>query len=203
MKNKIVLISTFVLLAVLFAVSVVLSAGNDVEARSSCHLEGSWVSSFTGPWDKPLIMQETIIPLDPGGKKMAYFMHLVNPDATFAFPFPPFSETDYSSDLVGEAVKTGPNSYDFSLIGYGIRGVENDRGDITYIYTVTGTVSCVDGEHKTDNMNIAVYLGDQDADKDGYPDEGQEPFFCTPTGPFAVGARVPQMPACIPSPMES
>jgi hypothetical protein len=192
-----------VLLIGLLTVTVVLSAGNGFEAKSSCRVEGAWVSSFTGPWDKPLIMQETLTPLDPAGKKMAYFMHLVNPDATFAFPFPPFSETDYLSDLVGEAVKTGQNSYDFSLIGYGVKEVENDRGDITYIWTVTGTVSCVDGEHKTDIVNIAVYKGDQDADKDGYPDEGEEPFLCTPTGPLAVGQRVPQMPACLPSPMEN
>jgi hypothetical protein len=203
MKHRVVLIVTFVLLIVLFTVSVVLSAGNGFEKRSECRLQGAWVSSFYGPWDKPLLMQETLTPLDPAGKKMAYFMHLVNPDATFAFPFPPFSETDYLSDLVGEAVRTGLNSYDFSLIGYGVKEAENDRGDITYIWTVTGTVSCVDGENKTDIVNIAVYLGDQDADKDGYPDEGEEPFLCTPTGPLAVGKRVPQMPACVPSEMES
>jgi hypothetical protein len=108
------------------------------------------------------------------------------------------SETNYLSDLVGEAVKTGRNSYDFSLIGYGVKEGEGDRGDITFIQTITGTVSCVDGEHKTDIVNIAVYLGEQDADKDGYPDEGAEPFLCTPTGPFAVGKRVPQMTACVP-----
>ena len=198
MKHRVVLIVSLVLLIGLLTVSVVLSAGNGFEAKSSCRVEGAWVSSFTGPWDKPLIMQETLTPLDPEGKKMAYFMHLVNPDATFGFPFPPFSKTDYLSDLVGEAVKTGRNSYDFSLIGYGVKEEEKDRGDITFIQIVTGTVSCVDGEHKTDIVNIAVYMADQDADKDGYPDEGAEPFLCTPTGPFAVGKRVPQMAACVP-----
>ena len=114
------------------------------------------------------------------------------------FRYHPSPKTDYLSDLVGEAVKTGRNSYDFSLIGYGVKEVAGDRGDITFIQIVTGTVSCVDGEHKTDIVNIAVYLGDQDEDKDGYPDEGAEPSFCTPTGPLAVGQRVPQMPACVP-----
>ena len=203
MKARLVLVVTFVLLVVLFTVGVVLSAGNGFEARSSCRLEGAWVSSFTGPWAKPLLMQETFTPLDPAGKKMAYVMRLVNPDATFAIPEPPFSDTDYLSDLVGEAVRAGRNSYDFSLIGYGVNELEGVRGDITFIQIVTGTVSCVGNEHKTDIVNIAVYLGHQDADKDGYPDEGEEPLFCTPTGPFADGKRVLQMPACVPPPTES
>ena len=202
MKKRVMIIIVFVLLTVLFTVSIALSAGSGAAAKSRCRIQGAWVSSFTGPWTTPLIMQETLTPLDPAGKHLAYVMRLVNPDATFGFPFEPFSQTDTVSDLVGEAVKTGKNSYEFSLIGYGVREVENDRGEITYIWTVTGTMSCVDGEHKTDLVNLAVYFGSQDADGDGYPDEGEEPFFCTEAGPLAVGKRVPQMPACVPSPME-
>ena len=92
MKHRVVWIVTFVVLVVLFTVSVAMSAGNGFEVRSSCRVEGAWVSSFTGPWDKALIMQETLTPLDPAGKKLAYVMHLVNPDATFGIPVPPFSE---------------------------------------------------------------------------------------------------------------
>lgn len=201
-KKRIVVIGIFVLLIVLVTVSATLSADQGTAVKARCSIQGSWVSSFTGPWDTALIMQETIIPLDPAGKKLAYTMHLVNPDATFGFPFEPFSETDYVSDMVGEAVKKGKNSYEFSLIGYGVKEVEANRGEIIYIWTVTGTMTCVDGENKTDLVNLAVYFGSQDADSDGYPDEGEEPFFCTEAGPLAVGKRVPQMPACVPSPME-
>jgi hypothetical protein len=96
-------------------------------------LQGAWVSSFYGPWAKPLIVQETISSLDPAGKRLTYTMRLVNPDATFGFAFPPFNEAEYMSDLIGEAYRTGRNTYDFSLVGYGVKNVENDRGDILYI----------------------------------------------------------------------
>lgn len=189
-------------LAVAVVVSGLLYAGaplftGDVAAApSKCNIEGAWVSSFTGPlWNTPLVMQETLVPLDPAGKKLAYTMHLVNPDATFGGGFP----AEYMSDLVGEAVKTGRNEYEFSLIGYGVRGVADDRDEIVYIWTVTGTMMCSDGENKTDMVQLAVYLGEQDADGDGYPDDGEVPVFCTEPGPFAIGKRVPQMSACEPT----
>ena len=56
------------------------------------------------------------------------------------------------SDLIGEAVRTGRDTYEFSLIGCGTRGVPGDRGDILYIWSVTGTMTCIDGQNKTDDV---------------------------------------------------
>jgi hypothetical protein len=175
-------------------------ASDVAAAPGQCNLQGAWVSSFYGPWQKPLIMQETISPLDPAGNKLTYTMHLVNPDATFGFPIPPFTEAEYMSDLIGEAVRTGRDTYDFSLIGYGVKNVAFDRGDILYILTVTGTMTCIDDENKTDSVYLAVYLAEQDSDKDGFPDEDEEPFFCVGPSPLSEAKRVPQMPACVPLP---
>ena len=201
-RKRVGLLLVVVMFAILLSVGVAQSAGKGSAGRSKCQIQGAWVSSFMGPWETPLIMQETITPLDPAGKKLSYVMHLVNPDATFGFPFPPFSEAETMSDVIGEAVRSGRNEYEFSLIGYAVKEVPADRGEIVYIWTVSGTMSCVDGKNKTDDVNIAIYLASQDADKDGYPDDEEEPFFCTPGGPLAVGKRVPQMPACVPTEME-
>ena len=192
-----------ILLAAIVLFVALLYAGADqftddvAAAPTGCRIQGAWVSSFAGgPWDTPLLMQETISPQDPAGNKLTYTMHMVNPDATFRIP--PLSDSDYVSDLVGEAVRTGRDSYEFSLIGYGVEDREGNRGRIIYIMTVSGTMSCVDGEHKTDEVYIAAYLADQDSDGDGYPDDNAEPFFCVGATAFGVGRRVPQMPACVP-----
>ncbi len=85
-------------------------------------------------------------------------------------------------------------------IGYGVKGVAGDRGDIIFIWTITGSITCIDDENKTDSVHIAVYLAGQDVDKDGFSDQGEVPFFCIGPETFSAAKRVPQMPACVPPP---
>jgi hypothetical protein len=124
-------------------------------------------------------------------------MRLVNPDTTFFGMFP---DADYMSELVGEAVRTGPNTYDFSLIGYGAKTLVGVRNEIQYIWTVTGSMECLDGDNKTDSVHLAVYAAAQDADNDGFPDEGEEPALCVGPTILSAAKRVPLMPACEPMP---
>ena len=176
------------LLAIAVLVALLLAGaprvmGSIAADAAKCRIQGSWVGSFAGgPWPTKLIIQETISPQDPAGKRLTYVMRLVNPDATFGM----FPEADYISELVGEAVRTGPNTYDLSLIGYGAKTLVGDRNVIQYIWTVTGSMECLDGGRKTDSVHLAVYAADQDADSDGFPDEGEEPVFCV--GPTTLSA---------------
>ena len=202
-KKGISLLLVGIISAALVYIGISQFSGDVAAAPSECRMQGAWVSSFAGgPWDRPLIIQETISPQDPAGMKLTYVMRPVNPDATFGFPFPPFSEAEYISELIGEATKTGPDTYDISLIGYGAKNNEADRDTILYIWTVNGTMTCIDGENKTDMVYLSVYEAAQDADSDGFPDEGEEPVFCL--GPMTLSAakRVTPMPACVPPPLE-
>jgi hypothetical protein len=61
-------------------------------------------------------------------------------------------------------------------------------------------MSCLDEQNKTDNIQLVIYLPGQDADRDGFPDEGEEPFFCTEPGPLSEARRVPLFLDCQPSP---
>lgn len=197
-RKRISLFLAVVGLAALLLPVAFMTIGSVAAAPVDCRIEGAWISSFSGgPWSTPLIMQETITPQDPAGNKLTYVMRLVNPDVTFAMP--EYVYVDYMTELIGEAVRTGPSTYDFSLIGYGVNIREGDRNEIQYIWTVTGAMECVDGEHKTDDVHVAVYDGAQDADSDGYPDEAEEPIFCTGPFTFGAGQRVPLMPRCQPS----
>ena len=164
-------------------------------AVADCRMQGAWVGSFSGgAYDMPLIFQSTITPHDPAGDKLTYVMRWVNPDVTFKNP--QLEETDYISELVGEAIKTGPNTYDYSVIGYGVKERPGERNGITYILEVNGSLTCEDGNNIVSDVNVSVYLGDQDADQDAFPDEGAKPLLCI--GPISFGAaqRAPMIPRC-------
>jgi hypothetical protein len=185
-KMIILMISGLVILSIIAFLGIqAVNAEDDL-----CEVQGSWIGSFSGgPWDTALILEETFTPLEPNGKRLAYVMRLVNPDATFRIP--PFEDTDTMSPLVGEAVRTGNRTYDIHLIGYGINERQGDRGEIKYIWTISGELTCLDEDHKTDNVSLSVYPGDADADSDGFPDEGAETFFGpTDPGPLSTATRV-------------
>jgi len=164
-------------------------------AADQCTVEGTWVGSYSGgPWEDPLILQYTLVPLDPAGKRLSYVMRMVNPDATFRIK--PFETADYLSDLVGEAVKSGPGTYDISVFGYGVNEREGDRNEILYLFGITGIMTC-DGETISQEALLSVYAADADKDNDGFPDEGAEPVFCHPTE-FPAAKPIPMSPWCEP-----
>ena len=189
------------LLWLIFVCVLLLSACAPVAAQqpaSTCTMQGAWVGNFAGgPWDTPLIMLNTLTPLDPAGKKMAYVMHWVNADPTLRNP--DFEEADYASDLVGQAVQTAPGTYDFSLVGYGVHEQPGDRNEILYIIGINGTLTCEDDANITTDVTLSVYTADQDADQDGLPDEGEVPQ-CIGPNDLGSAERIPLMPPCEPPP---
>jgi hypothetical protein len=153
-----------------------------------CTIPGSWITYLKEPEGfSPLVMQETLTPLDPARRRLSYVLRLVNGDPTFLGLDP---DADVMSELVGEAVRTGWNTYDFSVIGYGVKSEAGTRGQIRYIWVVAGSITCEDGV-KIDNADLSVYTGDQDSDQDGFPDEGEEPVLYIPSDAFSTGRRIP------------
>ncbi len=137
------------------------------------------------------------MPQDADGKKLTHKMRWVNLDATLRIP--KFEEVDYASDLVGEAIKTGPGVYDYSVIGYGVNERPGDRGEIVYLFVVNGSLACEGDATITSDVTLSVYMAAQDADMDGLPDEGEVPI-CMGTSDFGSAQRIPQMPRCEPPP---
>ena len=127
-------------------------------------------------------------------------MRWVNPDATLRNP--QFEETDYASELIGEAIRTGPQTFDYSLIGYGVKERAGDRNEIMYLFVVNGSLTCLDDTNVASDVTLSVYTADQDADHDGLPDEGAEPMCHGPTD-FGTAKRVPMMPRCESPPEEA
>ncbi len=162
-------------------------------ADEECDVAGAYVGTFTGgPWDDPLYFHSKLIPLDPMGNRLSYTVQLINPDESFRIP--PFSEADRMTDLYGEAVKTDPGTYDISLMNYAVNNREGDRDEVLYMWTVVGTMKC-EGDTITDSVIFGVYAADQDADKDGIPDEGAETIFCH-EGSLFNATRQPMLKPC-------
>jgi hypothetical protein len=186
--KRVTLVFAIVALAVLLLGAAPQATGLVSRSPKGCTIPGSWITYLTGPEDlPPLILQETLTPLDPGARRLSYVMRLVNGDPTFLGED---LEANLMTELIGEAVRTGKNTYDFSLIGYGAKITPGTRGEVRYIWVVAGSMTCADGV-KTDYADLSFYTADQDSDQDGFPDEGEEPAFYVPEEVFSTGRRLP------------
>ena len=168
-------------------------------------LGGAWLQSVeaTGPMTpgaQNAIIYETLTPVDPAGDVFVYKQTYANPDTTLGGLLP---DADLGGETVGTAVRTGPNTYSFTLIGYATRARANDRGEILGILVSSGTTTLAGPNTRIDS-NIVMSLYGPDADvnpADGLPDEGVEPILCVPFPEDYVVNRIPVMPPCTPAPM--
>ncbi len=95
------------------------------------------------------------------------------------------------SDSMGTLERTGPNTWNYTLISYGTaEAPENGYGEIIYIQLDRGTATVTDNNTMIANGLAEFYSGhdyyhhwfgnvhDQDVDpRDGFPDAGEEPIF--------------------------
>ncbi len=197
--------------------------GNDDLPRGAgtapCDMAGTWLGKFpieNSPYQVPLLVTETLTPLDATGDRLAYVMRMLNSDFTFTGMFP---ETNLVTDLVGEAVRTGPDTYELRVIGYGVKKpvlddvAWADRGQVQFIWTLNGSAMCTGGDSLEHELMLALYSGidnpdfafpwtpdvpfplhDQDLDDDGLPDEGEEPIMQVPFSHVSKPAPRPILP---------
>ena len=203
-KRNIALLAIIMLTALLLTASLSVItesswAQDSEEPWSGWPLAGSWITWVPpeGPVTEPLIVQETLTPLDPAGDRLAYRQQYTNGDPTFLSIYP---EADNMSHLIGEAVKTGRNTYEYTIIGYGFKNQPADRGQLKYIIVTNGTMTLINRNTRENTLYLSLYGPDKDVNPvDGLPDEGAEPDLCL--GPFGgVTKRVQLMPPCVPPP---
>jgi len=94
-------------------------------------------------------------------------------------------------------VKTGPTTSKGTLIGYGVKAGELEE-ELVYIEVCSYEGTIIDENNLIYTATQSFYLPDQDADGDGFPDEGELPVLCTP---YTVPSRrVTLVPMCEPTP---
>lgn len=113
---------------------------------------------------------EIIIPNDPAGNTTTHIGPYLVVDPTLGGMFP---EANNRLECVGRGVRTGPYTWHVSHIQYGSKGQE-----FQFILLFSGTQTfSEDGETMEMYYTAEIFLPEQDADNDGFPDEGEVPFY--------------------------
>jgi N-acetylneuraminic acid mutarotase len=151
-------------------------------------LAGAWIERIP-PWETvedPGIVLHKLTPLDPASNRLVYTMEYVNEVVSL----PGLPALDYVSQFVGEAVRTGGNTYEYTVVGYAAKRQEEAgqrRGEVRTIAMITGRSELLGRDHRYDTYMYMWFTTDQDVDPaDGLPDEGQEPVMVL--GPFGQDA---------------
>jgi steroid delta-isomerase-like uncharacterized protein len=160
---------------------------------------GAWINIIPIPDLGDIVSEWIVSPQDTDGTNFTSWMQPVKPEPTVFGSFP---DADHQSDHIGQTVKTGLNTYESTLVGYGTKRAElpGMLPEIIYISVIYGKAQLIDENTMEGNGTHAFYLPSADANGDGLPDEGQEPIACFPY--TITSKRVGVMPPCVPPPPE-
>jgi len=172
------------------------SANTDDVPWSELSLEGIWTTMTPTPAGRPAIM--SLVVSAQGSEGMVYTCVGKHPEcSTTAYGLAP--EAERVSDLIGYLVRTGANTFRFSVVCHGIKGggpAVLGVGETLYMVTLTGTAELVDRETMVmSGFTYAAYTPAQDLDGDRLPDAGAKPVICAalPQLPFK---RLPVFSSC-------
>ena len=137
-----------------------------------CRLEGTFILGGTGG----VHVLDLAIPLDTATDRVALVHDLADYDVTLGGLLP--TAVRYTT-AQGEAIRTGPRSFDYTLHFWGVDS--SNRRVSLVVSSGTKVFRAGDcGIHDTVGGTLAVYLASQDADGDGFPDDGATPVACVP-----------------------
>lgn len=167
--------------------------GNQWPPDFGPRLDGVWVEGVKGEGIE-VVHSSFTVAQDPQGLRYATYVEhsQCSPSVWGAFP-----EANAHSQMFGLIEKTGPTTSKGTTIHYGLKtgGVQDE---IVYIAVTSWEATQVDEDHEASKGTQSLYLPQQDADHDGFPDAGQEPVLCFPFE--SAGTRVKLMPMGVPTP---
>jgi len=174
MKAKTIIV---VVAIITLMVALLTSGGNFMAANNEqnevwapCNPSGAYF--WTVPdWNTSGV--EIVIPNDPMCTRTTHITKYYHLDPTLGGMFP--EATDYS-DAVGMGVRTGPNSWEMTVMRYGSNGAQK-----MYIVVMSGMETYTDDASVQEaTFTSAIFLANQDKDGDGWPDEDETPQMCIP-----------------------
>ena len=156
--------------------------------KGAFKLEGAWVGNLDGC---PGQFSYVLTP-DPSGRRAFGHGSVDVGFATEAVFGPAFGPTDSTSPVQLNAVMTGPDTAVFYAVWYGLRTLAAPSpitAEVVYIAVSTGEFKFVGPGKMMTTHNFAYYYPSQDADGDGFPDEGETtPYMFQKT---SVDTRLP------------
>jgi len=160
-----------VVLTLTFGLSVSAMAS---EEGGAYKLEGAWVAKVVefpgGQWSY-------VISADPSGRRASGHGSIdIGFDPNVIFGGPVFEPRDSNSPILVNMVMTGPDTASYYSIWYGLKNLGPSSPvttKIVLIGVVTGELNFVGPGKALGTHNFALYFPTQDADGDGFPDEGE------------------------------
>ncbi len=200
-KRKIVVVSTISIVSLMLTASWgVLSADSwPPKSMPFYSLEGIWTTMI--PVSPELASINSFVINTQGPERMVYTVVGKHPQCSptlLGF----FPEGERLSDMMGYCVRTGVNTFRFSVVWQGVKegGAESmGIGEVVFMGVISGTMELVDADKVEFTGTIAGYGPDQDADCDRLPDEGAVPLICAPLS--LTFKRLPMPPSCEPTPI--
>jgi hypothetical protein len=153
-----------------------------------CRFAGLFILEGTGG----LHVLDLAIPLDDTNDRVALLHAIADYDVTLGGMIP--NAVRYT-DVQGEAVRTGPRTFDYTLHAWGL---DSANARVSLVVSSGGKVFRPGDDNIYDTVGgtLAVYRAAQDSDGDGFPDAGQQPVVCAPVE--FVGRRMSILPPCAP-----
>ncbi|MBN2326843.1 MAG: hypothetical protein JXR73_06790, partial [Candidatus Omnitrophica bacterium] len=185
-KNRILKLTTISVMALALAF---LPWGAQAQDAGDCIPNGAYSGGFADGQFAGLFWNFVITMHDPEGSRGSVNFNWCT-NRIDLFP----THEEYAP-MVGDLVRTGPNTWDMTVIGNGADGpVGTGANNLLFISVMSG--SCTFSEN-CDEMYYsgayAVFQPYQDVNPtDGIPDEGEEPYICFPAE--SVSHRVKVMP---------
>lgn len=190
------IILTATLVGILFTSSGnVVSADFDAESVAPAWpIDGAWMMRTITDWD-PVLEPIIFIAQDNVGQRYTMLMEDAECDYTLGGMFPTATA---HSHLVGVCVRTGPYTFETTVVGFVVERGAGAPDKTLYQRVLTHTFRFLDAGNIVASSSWAHYMPEQDADHDAFPDQGQEPFLCLTLE--TTMKRVALMPPCVPPP---
>jgi hypothetical protein len=156
-------------------------------------LDGIWVTTIPTPMGN-LNLTTIYVAQDAAKTQYSGTLEEVNPMPLLADIYP---GADPSKDIWagGHAVMVGRDRYEATFLGYIRKTVETEvvkSVEIVGLVTVNAHFEVIGPDFLYGQGTESCYLASQDADRDGFPDDGQKPVAVIPWG--WTSKRLTQMP---------
>ena len=156
---------------------------------------GTWITAVPTPLGNA-IMTGAWIPQDAEGTQFVGQYQNGNMLPLVADLYPDADTSKWAGAL---AVKVGRNKYEITFLEYEINTIGPLDEEIVGLAVLTGIFELIGPDSIAGQGTKAYYLAAQDADQDGFPDEGEEPVICL-AGAWTA-KRLTIMPGCTPTPV--
>jgi steroid delta-isomerase-like uncharacterized protein len=155
-------------------------------------LDGIWITTVPTPIGN-LVMTTTYVAQDADRTRFSGSLEEINPLPLLTDIYP---DADLNEKWAGgHAVMVGRDRYEATFLGYNTKTVETEMGDMVEIVglsIIKANFEVIGPDYLYGSGAGYYYMAEQDADRDGFPDEGQDPIAIIPWG--WTGKRLTQIP---------